>query len=70
MEILEREGLAVIPAAGVPFDPTVHEAVIGGTGDDLVVSEEMRRGYTLRGRVVRPAMVAVAPAAVKEADEE
>lgn len=62
MEILERDGLAVIPAEpGMPFDPEVHEAVTGGTGDDLVVAAEMRRGYTLRGRVLRPAMVAVAP---------
>jgi molecular chaperone GrpE len=62
MEILEREGLAVIETDGVAFDPAVHEAVTGGIGDDLVVAQEMRRGYTLGGRVLRPAMVAVAPA--------
>ena len=60
MEILQREGLSVIPAAGEPFDPSVHEAVSGATGDDLVVDTELRRGYTLRGRVIRPAMVTVA----------
>ena len=61
MEILEREGLAPIPAEGHPFDPAVHEAVTGAAGEDLMVTAEMRRGYTLRGRVIRAAMVAVAP---------
>ena len=62
MEILEREGLEPIETAGVAFDPEVHEAVSGGIGDDLVVAAELRRGYRLRGRVIRPSMVAVAPA--------
>ena len=62
MEILQAEGLAVIHAAGEPFDPTLHEAVTGATGHDLVVSDELRRGYTLRDRIVRPALVAVAAA--------
>jgi molecular chaperone GrpE len=61
-EILQREGLEPIAAEGEAFDPALHEAVSGGAGDDLVVSNEMRRGYTLHGRVIRPAMVAVAPA--------
>ncbi len=61
MEVLEREGLTAIPTDGEPFDPTVHEAVAGGAGEDLVVSSEMRRGYTLGERVLRPALVAVAP---------
>lgn len=69
MEILEREGLATIPAEGERFDPAIHEAVTGGTGDDLVVTAELRRGYTLRGRVIRPAMVAVAQSDADE-DEE
>ena len=34
MDVLGREGLEVVPAAGEPFDPTVHEAVLGG-GDGL-----------------------------------
>lgn len=67
MEILEREGLEVIDAAGAVFDPEIHEAVSGGIGEDLVVAAELRRGYRLRGRVIRPSMVAVAP---REASEE
>ena len=61
MEVLEREGLATIPTDGEAFDPTVHEAVAGGAGEDLVIASEMRRGYTLGGLVLRPALVAVAP---------
>ena len=57
-----REGLAPIKADGVPFDPAVHEAVGGGGSDDLVVSQELRRGYMLRERVLRPTLVMVAPA--------
>jgi molecular chaperone GrpE len=60
-EILQREGLEVVEAAGLPFDPSLHQAVSGGAGDDLTVSAELRRGYALRGRVIRPTMVAVAP---------
>jgi molecular chaperone GrpE len=55
---LEREGLEVLPTIGETFDPEVHEPVgaPGGT-NDLIVSSELRRGYRLRGRVIRPAMV-------------
>jgi molecular chaperone GrpE len=55
---LEREGLEVLPTIGETFDPEIHEPVgaPGGT-NDLVVSSELRRGYRLRGRVIRPAMV-------------
>ncbi|MEE9206022.1 MAG: nucleotide exchange factor GrpE [Acidimicrobiia bacterium] len=71
MELLAREGLAVIPTEGESFDPTVHEAVAGGAGENLVVAGEMRRGYTLGGRVIRPALVAVsAPEETKETTEE
>jgi molecular chaperone GrpE len=55
---LEREGLEVIPTVGEPFDPEIHEPVgAPGGSDDLVVSSEVRRGYRLRDRVLRPAMV-------------
>jgi len=62
LESLAREGFEPIDAApGVPFDPAVHEAVSGpGAGDgELVVDQEMRRGYRMRGRVIRPALVMV-----------
>ena len=71
MDALSKEGLEMIPTVGEDFDPEVHEAVAGGGDGDLMVSQEMRRGYTLRGRVLRPAMVVVAPrpASSEEAGE-
>ena len=57
---LEAMGLSTIEALGEPFDPNVHEAVMGGGDGHLVVTAEMRRGYLLGGRVIRPAMVGVA----------
>ncbi len=59
MDTLAREGLEPIAAAGAPFDPAVHEAVAGGGDGELVVAEELRRGYRLRGRVIRPSLVTV-----------
>ena len=63
MEALGREGLEPIVSVGETFDPAVHEAVSAGdvsSGDgDLVVTADLRRGYTLHGRVVRPALVTV-----------
>ncbi|MBM3695428.1 MAG: nucleotide exchange factor GrpE [Actinobacteria bacterium] len=59
MDVLSKEGLEMTPGVGEPFDPQVHEAVAGGGEGDLVVAQEMRRGYTLKGRVLRPAMVVV-----------
>ncbi len=59
---LEAAGLSRIECIGKPFDPGLHEAVekVQGTqnGED-VVKEEIRPGYTFRGRVVRPSMVKV-----------
>jgi molecular chaperone GrpE len=61
MEALATEGFEPIEANDVPFDPAVHEAVTGpgGEGDGDLVVTEMRRGYTLGGRVIRAALVAV-----------
>lgn len=60
METLAVDGFEPIAANDVPFDPAVHEAVTGpGEGDGELVVSEMRRGYTLHGRVVRAALVAV-----------
>jgi len=62
--LLENEGVTPIEASpGTTFDPRVHEAVTTVTGSGLpegVVADELRRGYRLRDRVLRPAMVATA----------
>jgi molecular chaperone GrpE len=61
--VLESEGLVPIEAEGRPFDPQIHEAVAQEPTDRLpegTVTTEFQRGYTLRDRVLRPALVAVA----------
>jgi len=71
--LLESEGVSGIDAApGMQFDPHEHEAVAnvpgtGRPGGEIV--EELRRGYRLRDRVIRPALVAVAEDAGATADE-
>lgn len=60
--LLESEGVTTIEALGRPFDPQVHEALshVPGTGrPDGEVVAEIRRGYRLRDRVLRPSLVAV-----------
>lgn len=60
IDVLAKEGLEPVATLGEPFDPEVHEAVITSGGDGaLVVSDELRRGYRLRGRVLRAALVAL-----------
>ncbi len=66
LEVLEKEGLKSIEALGVEFDPQKHEAVmqqpVSDEYSDNMISQELRRGYTLKEKVIRPAMVAVAKA--------
>ncbi len=57
-EVLRSEGLEEIGADG-QFDPSLHEAVDTRDGDDNMVLEQTKKGYTLQGKVVRPAQVVV-----------
>lgn len=63
-DILKSEGLERIEAQGEPFDPERHEALIsqtfGGGEGEPYVADVLRAGYTLKGRVLRPAGVKVA----------
>ena len=61
LDTLKAEGLERIDAQGKPFDPELHEALMQtGEGDgEPVVADVLRPGYTLRGRVIRPAGVRV-----------
>jgi molecular chaperone GrpE len=58
---LKAEGLERMQPEGHPFDPEQHEALMqtGEGEDDPVVADVLRPGYTLRGRVLRPAGVRV-----------
>jgi molecular chaperone GrpE len=73
-QLLESEGVSRVDASpGLPFDPREHEAVVnvpgtGRRGGEIV--EELRRGYRLRDRVIRPALVAVAEDSGGDAGED
>jgi molecular chaperone GrpE len=63
LDLLKAEGLERIDAAGRPFDPALHEALLQGDGPEdgePYVADVLRTGYRLKGRVVRPAGVKVA----------
>ncbi|WP_246516572.1 nucleotide exchange factor GrpE [Salicibibacter cibarius] len=62
VEALESDGLEEIPTEGETFDPNVHQAVMqveeeGFESNQIV--EELQKGYKLKTRVIRPAMVKV-----------
>jgi molecular chaperone GrpE len=62
-ELLRRHGVREVPAAGAPFDPAVHEAVSREEDPQVktpTVVGELRRGYMMHDRLLRPAMVKVA----------
>jgi molecular chaperone GrpE len=63
LKTLADEGVEPIETTGQPFDPELAEAVATETIDDPerdnVVLEELQRGYTLRGTLLRPARVRV-----------
>jgi molecular chaperone GrpE len=77
-ELLRRFGVSEVAAEGQPFDPTQHEAVAREERADVkapTVSAELRRGYKMNDRLLRPAMVKVAvpveaaPAPAKSGEE-
>lgn len=57
--VLEDHGLTEIEAEGSKFDPHLHEAVMCVEGEEGIVCEEVQKGYRLRDRLLRPAMVKV-----------
>jgi molecular chaperone GrpE len=60
---LERFGIVEVDPAGEPFDPEFHEAISMQPSDDVEPGSVMavvQKGYTLNGRLLRPAMVIVA----------
>ncbi len=67
---LEAQGLAPIKALGEQFDPKLHEAVRQDKGEQGIVIEEMQKGYTLHGRLLRPAMVVVGNGEEQEAEQQ
>jgi len=70
-DLLKKQGLSSIEAKGKQFDPNFHEALLKIDTDEFTedtVVEELQKGYTLNGRVVRTAKVKVAKGPPPEAD--
>ena len=60
--LLASEGVREIEAVGTPFDPNVHDAIAYSARDDLAentVTAEIRKGYILNGRLLRPSLVEI-----------
>ncbi len=69
--VLESHGVARIECKpGDPLDLSIHEVVASDDGDGpMVVVEELQRGYRMRDRVLRPALVRTGPRPLEEPDE-
>uniref|UniRef100_C5D4U2 Protein GrpE n=1 Tax=Geobacillus sp. (strain WCH70) TaxID=471223 RepID=C5D4U2_GEOSW len=62
LDALKKEGVEAIEAVGKPFDPNLHQAVMqveDSNYEPNTVVEEFQKGYKLKDRVIRPAMVKV-----------
>lgn len=63
-EVFKKMGIEEIDAMGQPFDPELHNAVMQEEAEGAesgTVTRVMQKGYIMHGRVIRHAMVAVAP---------
>ena len=61
-KILESEGVYPIECISKPFDPTKHQAIAKTEKDGVkgcIIEEEVRKGYTMREKVIRPSVVKV-----------
>ena len=59
---VEKEGLESVESEGKPFDPNLHHAVMqekDENQDSGIVLQELQKGYKLKDRILRPAMVKV-----------
>jgi molecular chaperone GrpE len=62
-EVLANEGLLPVASDGQPFDPNVHDAVMGQPSEEHeegTIIQTFQRGYLLNGKPIRPAKVVVA----------
>jgi molecular chaperone GrpE len=65
-DFLLQQGVEPIPAEGAKFDPNVHEAVAQEANDDVEeghIVRQLRKGFKLRDRLLRPATVVVSKGA-------
>lgn len=69
IDMLNKEGVAVVDPEGEPFDPNLHQAITmveSATMEPNSVVAVVQKGYSLNGRLVRPAMVMVAKSAASK----
>ncbi len=62
-KVLEQEGVTPIESINKPFDPTKHNAIAAEEREDVegcVVVAELRKGYMMKEKVIRPSIVKVA----------
>lgn len=60
--VLKAEGLTAMETVGQPFNPEYHQAIMQVESEEYeegIVTEEVQKGYLLKDRVLRPAMVKV-----------
>lgn len=72
LDVFAKNGVEVVDDKGKPFDPNLHQAiqkVEDPAVQEEIIAEQYQKGYTLNGRLVRPAMVVVAVPAAKPADD-
>lgn len=61
-ELLQGEGVKPIECLGKPFDPSMHQPLMVEANDAYeknIVMEELQKGYTMQGKVIRPSLVKV-----------
>jgi molecular chaperone GrpE len=66
--LLSSEGVIEIESVGTPFDPNIHDAINFSYSDDLpedTVTKEIRKGYMLNNKVLRPSIVETSKKIVK-----
>lgn len=66
--LLTSEGVIEIETIGTPFDPNVHDAISFSYQDDVpenTVTDEIRKGYILNNKVLRPSLVEISKKIVK-----
>lgn len=64
ISIFERHGIKRVPAVGLPLDPNAHQAMVEVEADAEpgTIMSELQAGWTLKDRLLRPALVTVAKA--------
>jgi len=58
-DALKALGLQEIESVGKPFDPSLHEAIEEVEGESGVIAEEVEKGYSYNGKILRPSKVKV-----------